>query len=199
MMTEFPDTRATLLAHIKSPENHQAWEEFVVIYRPVIYRLARRRGLQDADAQDLVQIILSRVAMAIDRYEQHPGIRFRHWLRSITANAISTFFARKPRDAATGGSAIQELLQEQSEIPPELDAELTTECMREQFLRAAAIVRTEVNQDTWQAFELTVIQEQSCETAAAMLNKSIGTIYAARSRIIKRLREQVERLPGADS
>ncbi len=65
-MTEFPETRATLIANVKSPENRQAWEEFVVIYRPAIYRIARRRGLQDADAQDLTQNVLVRVAAAID-------------------------------------------------------------------------------------------------------------------------------------
>ena len=51
-MTEFPETQSYLLASLKSPESREAWEEFVVIYRPVIYRMARRHGLQDADAQD---------------------------------------------------------------------------------------------------------------------------------------------------
>jgi RNA polymerase sigma-70 factor (ECF subfamily) len=198
MMTEFPDTRATLLVSIKTPENREAWEEFVVIYRPVIYRLARQRGLQDADAQDLVQNVLIRVSSAIERYQEQPGVRFRHWLRTVTANAILTFLTRKPQDLAAGGTAVQDLLNEQSAMSTELEAELSTEYMREQYLRAAAIVRTEVNDETWQAFELTIIQEQSCEAAARALMKSIGTIYAARSRIIKRLRDQIERLTGAE-
>jgi RNA polymerase sigma-70 factor (ECF subfamily) len=67
MVTEFPETRSTLLAQVRSPENREAWEQFVLVYRPVIYRMARRRGMQDADAQDLVQTVLMRVAGAIDR------------------------------------------------------------------------------------------------------------------------------------
>ncbi len=52
-MTESPETQSLLLANIQSLENREAWSEFVPIYRPVIYRMARRRGMQDADAQDL--------------------------------------------------------------------------------------------------------------------------------------------------
>ncbi len=198
-MTEFPETRATLLVHVKSPENREAWEEFVVIYRPVIYRIARRRGLQDADAQDLAQNVLARVASAIDRYEQQPGIRFRHWLRRISGNAILSFLTRKPHDIAAGGTAAHDLLSERPEGSPEFEQELSTECMREQYLRAAAIVRSDVNAETWQAFDLTVIQGISCEEAALIIGKSIGTVYAARSRIIKRLREQIGRMREADS
>ena len=68
-MTEFPDTQSLLLANIQSLENREAWAEFVQIYRPVIYRMARRRGMQDADAQDLSQDVLVRVSKAIDRWE----------------------------------------------------------------------------------------------------------------------------------
>jgi RNA polymerase sigma-70 factor (ECF subfamily) len=198
-MTEFPETRATLIANVKSPENRQAWEEFVVIYRPAIYRIARRRGLQDADAQDLTQNVLVRVAAAIDRYEQQAGVRFRHWLRRITGNLILSFLTRKPEDLAAGGTAVHDLLSERPGEFPEFEQELSTECMREQYLRAAAIVRSDVNAETWQAFELTVIQGISCDEAALTIGKSIGTVYAARSRIIKRLREQIEQMQAVDT
>jgi RNA polymerase sigma-70 factor, ECF subfamily len=68
-MTEFPDTQSMLLANIQSLENREAWAEFVQIYRPVIYRMARRRGMQDADAQDLSQDVLVRISKAISRWE----------------------------------------------------------------------------------------------------------------------------------
>ena len=67
-MTEFPETRSTLIAKVRSPDDREAWEEFVLIYQPVIYRMARRRGMQDSDAQDLVQTVLMRVAGATDRW-----------------------------------------------------------------------------------------------------------------------------------
>jgi RNA polymerase sigma-70 factor (ECF subfamily) len=197
-MTEFPETRSTLLARVRSPENREAWQQFVLIYRPAIYRMARRRGMQDADAQDLVQTVLIRVAGAIDRWEAEPGVRFRHWLRRIARNAILTAFSSSPQDAAVGGSEIYDLLAEQPEAPTGVQRELDLESMREQYLRSAVIVQTDVNAETWRAFELTVIQGKSCDEAAAEIGKSIGTVYAARSRVMRRLREQIQRLEDGE-
>ena len=80
-MTEFPETRASLLLEVRSPESQTAWEEFVQLYRPAIYRMARKRQLQDADAQDITQNVLLKIAGAIGNYEPREGVRFRHWLR----------------------------------------------------------------------------------------------------------------------
>ena len=198
-MTEFPETRMTLLASIKASDDRPAWEEFVDIYRPLIYRMARRRGMQDADAQDVTQVILAQVSSAIDRFESQPGIRFRHWLKRVSRNAILTALTRTWPDVGAGGSSAQDILVEPAEAAAELDDELSHELMREQYLRAAAVVRTEVNAETWLAFELTTIQGISCQDAALSIGKSIGTVYAARSRVIKRLRDQLERMKVDDS
>ena len=194
-MTEFPETRSGLLAHVRSPGNLKAWEEFVLVYRPVIYRMARRRGMQDADAQDIVQTVLTRVAGAICRWEKtDPNSRFRHWLRRVAKNASLTALSRTPRDPAAGGSGVRDLVTEVPAPPPDVVQEIELEYMREQYLRAAVVVRTDVDAETWQAFELTVIDGRSCENAAALLGKSVGTVYAARSRIMRRLRDQIRSL-----
>lgn len=193
-MTEFPETRSTLLAGVKSPENRQAWDDFVATYRPVIYRMARRRGLQDADAEDLAQDVLIRVASAIERYESHPDVQFRHWLRRVATNAILSALQKQRQDGGAGGSTAQDQLVQMSDDATSLTAELAMEYQREMLLRAAAMVRQEVHSDTWQAFELTAIHGLSCEDAARSIDKSEGTVYAARSRIIKRLQEQLKRM-----
>ena len=119
-MTEFPETRESLLVLVRSPENREAWDQFVALYRPVIYRLARRRGLQDADAQDLAQQVLMAVASAIGSWKKAgESVRFRHWLRRVARNAIVNALARRPHDRAAGGSSVQELLLDQ----PRGDAE----------------------------------------------------------------------------
>ena len=194
-MTEFPQTRSSLIAQVQSPEDREAWDQFVLIYRPVIYRMARRRGMQDADAQDLVQTVFMRLAASIQRWEKtDPETKFRHWLRRVARNAMVNAFSRQPKDAAAGGSEMLNLLAEQPEIAKDVEQELATEAMREQYLRAAAVVKTDVDGDTWRAFELTVVHGQSCDEAAALLGKSVGAVYAARSRVMRRLREQVQRL-----
>jgi RNA polymerase sigma-70 factor (ECF subfamily) len=194
-MTEFPETRSTLLVGLKSPEDREAWDDFVATYRPVIYRMARRRGLQDADAEDLAQDALIRVASAIERYESQSEVPFRHWLRRVATNAIVSALQRQPQDGGAGGTTAQDRLVHMPDDASALTAELATECQRELLLRAAAIVRQEVHPDTWQAFELTAIHGLSCEDAARSINKSVGTVYAARSRIIKRLQMQLKRMP----
>ena len=64
-MNEFPDTSARLIARIKDPGNAAAWETFETIYRPVVFRIARAKGLQYADAADLVQQVFMSVAAAL--------------------------------------------------------------------------------------------------------------------------------------
>jgi RNA polymerase sigma-70 factor, ECF subfamily len=192
-MTEFPETRSLLLANIQSLENREAWTEFVQIYRPVIYRMARRRGMQDADAQDLSQDVLVRVSKAIDRWEPQAGVRFRHWLRKVASNSIVTALTKSKPAEWMDGSVADQILADTPEVSA-AKSELDNECFRERYLRAAAIVKVDVSPVTWAAFEQTVVQGRSCEEAAESLGKSLGTVYAARSRILKRLQVEVQRL-----
>jgi RNA polymerase sigma-70 factor, ECF subfamily len=194
-MTEFPETQSLLMANIQSLENREAWQEFVQIYRPVIYRMARRRGMQDADAQDLSQDVLVRISKSIDRWEPQAGVRFRHWLRKVASNAIVTAVTKSKPVGIMDGSAADQILAETPEVSA-IKSELHDESYRERYLRAAAIVKVDVSPVTWAAFEKTVVQGHSCEEAAESLGKSIGTIYAARSRILKRLQFEVQRLEG---
>jgi RNA polymerase sigma-70 factor (ECF subfamily) len=194
-MTEFPQTRSSLIAQVQSPEDREAWDQFVLIYRPVIYRLARRRGMQDADAQDLSQDVLIRISKSIKGWVPQEGVRFRHWLRKVANNAIVTALTKSKPLGIVNGSAAEQILAETPEASA-VTSELQDECFREQYLRAAAIVKVDVSPATWAAFEQTVIQGQSCEEAAESLGKSLGTIYAARSRILKRLQFEVQRLEG---
>ncbi|PHS03150.1 MAG: RNA polymerase subunit sigma [Blastopirellula sp.] len=199
-MTEFPETRNSLLVQVKDPLNREAWEQFAQIYRPVIYRLARQRGMQDADAQDLSQQVLMSVAAAITRWEtSDETTRFRHWLRRVVKNAILNALSRKPQDLAVGGSSVRELLEEYPDADPETEQQIELEYRREIYLRAAEIVQTDVAADTWKAFEMTVIQALPIQEVATQLNKSIGTIYASRSRIMRRLRDEAERLENTES
>src|SRR5438093_8953757 len=114
MATDFPETRDSLLVQVRSPEDRDAWDQFAGMYRPVIYRLARHRGLQDADAQDLAQQVLMAVASAIGSFEKSSEtVRLRHWLRRVVRNAIVNALSRRPKDRGAGGSSVQELLLEQ--------------------------------------------------------------------------------------
>ena len=194
-MSQFPDTHTSLLRQLGSRDNREAWERFVLLYQPVIYRMARKRGMQDADAQDVTQSVLVRVAGAIERWEkQSPEIGFRHWLSRVAKNAIVNELSKRRADAPAGGTWNLEALDVQVHPENPIDEELASEFQRELFRRAAAIVRTDVNTVTWRAFELSVVDGKSCEDVASFLGVSLGSVYAARSRVMRRLKDQVERL-----
>jgi RNA polymerase sigma-70 factor (ECF subfamily) len=159
--------------------------------------MARKRGMQDADAQDLAQAVLIRVLGAIDRWEKtDPNTGFRHWLSRVAKNAILTALAKSSKDVALGGTDVQDLLHEQPDLDPSIEQEFALEYLREKYHRAALIVQADVNAETWRAFELSVVEGRPCNEVAELLGKPIGTIYAARSRVMRRLRKQVDRLEG---
>ena len=194
-MTDYPQTRPSLIIGVKDPTNQEAWEEFVEIYRPVIYRTATKRGLQDADAHDLAQQVLVSVAGAVGRWEQsRPTTRFRHWLRRITKNAIVNAVSRTPRDRADGSLSSDEILKATPQRDSATEELITLEYRRELFLRAVEIVRRDASTETWQAFELTTIEGRGKSEAAEQLGTTIGAIYASRSRILKRIRDAVAEL-----
>src|SRR5260370_27174970 len=114
-MGESPETRPSLLVRIRDPQDERAWSEFLDIYTPLIYQLARRKGLQDADAADLTQDVFRAVAGAIDRWEPDPARgSFRGWLFRIARNLMLNFLAAKRRHLkVTGDSDTRRLLEEE--------------------------------------------------------------------------------------
>lgn len=193
--SNFPDTRASLLLQLRSKSDQAAWNEFVSTYRPVIYRIARRRNLQDADAQDLTQKVLVSVAGSIQNWEKRDSkTRFRHWLRKIVKNAILKELSRSPRDRAMGGSNVQTLLGDLPNSEESLERDLQLEYQREIYVQAAAVVRTEVAAETWNVFQLSVVKRIPIDEVASRVGKSVGAAYAARGRVMNRLQQTVERI-----
>jgi RNA polymerase sigma-70 factor (ECF subfamily) len=189
---DVPDTRLSLIARLKDRADESAWTEFVEVYRPVIYRLACRRGLQHADAEDLAQQVLAAVARAVHRWQpdENRG-RFRTWLHRIARNLIINRLTRSAPDRASGDEAVQEVLAQQ-EAPEGPDSELLrVESRREVFQWAARHIREEFQPDTWLAFWRTAVEGQGVEEVAEGLGKNPGAVYAARGRVMRRLREKV--------
>lgn len=192
----FPETRASLVARLRDADDGEAWTDFVGLYRPVIYRLARHRGLQDADAQDLSQRVLAAVSKSVWKWQPDENrAKFRTWLARIANNAISNAATRRRPDYPRGGSSVWELL---ADCPDEgfdsSTAGFEFEARRETFRQAAIRVRREVSPEQWEMFELSTVGGLTVEATAARLGKSLGTTYAARSRVMRKLKEAVKEM-----
>src|SRR5580700_6478354 len=97
---EIPATRASLLVRLRDPRNTAAWTEFVDLYAPLVYGYARKQGLQDADAADLSQEVLSAVAGAVGRLEYDPQRgAFRNWLFTVVRRKLSNWRAAQENKA----------------------------------------------------------------------------------------------------
>lgn len=193
-------TRYSLLVRIQDPQNHAAWLEFLAIYEPLVYRLARRKGLQDADARDLCQEVFRAVAGAAHRWTPDPARgSFRGWLYRIARNLlVNSLRSRRRRGAVTGDSGLREVLAAQPAEDDELKSDIETEYRRRLFQLAAQSVEREFTRSTWQAFWQTAVLSREVPHVAAELGMSPGAIYIARSRVLARLKERVETLAGEE-
>lgn len=191
-MTESPETHASLILRLHDQADQQAWCEFVEIYQPVIYRLARYKGLQHADAEDIVQQVLTAVAGAVGRWRPDTNRgRFRTWLQTIARNRIANALSRQAADRASGETGERELLAQQPAADGADSRLLITECRREIFQWAARQIRDEFQADTWDAFWQTAIEGRNVNDVARLLGKTSGAVYTARSHVMRRLKQKV--------
>ena len=199
-MQPWPDTSDSLIVRLQNPADRQAWNEFASLYEPLIFRVARRGGLQDADARDITQRVLWSVARAADRWE--PGTargRFRGWLATVTRNAVINMVHRESEMRGTGLSAVWEQLKDTPYGCDDISAAWTNERRLALFRHAAAQVKNDCAKDSWRAFWMTAVEGSSGEEVAEKLGKSIGAVYAARSRVLARIRKVVASIEEAES
>ena len=196
-MSESNPTRPSLLIALRDSRDERAWSEFVSLYTPLIYGHCLRRGLQDADAADVAQEVMKAVAGAIGRfeYDRERG-SFRGWLLTVVRSKLNTFFLRRARIPETPGDT---QLHQLAGANPELDGDVEweVECQRRLFEWAVARVESEFQKNTWRAFWGTAVEHRPVTDVAAELRLSPGAVYIARSRVIARLREEIESASGA--
>jgi RNA polymerase sigma-70 factor (ECF subfamily) len=195
-LTETPITRPSLLVRLKNPRDERAWGEFLEIYEPLVYRLARTRGLQAADAQDLTQEVFRAVAAAIDRWDPDPARgSFRGWLSRIARNLIVNMLLARARRTAgygAGGSDLVELLESMPAPEAEETALFDSEYRRRLFTWAADKARHGFRENTWQAFWRTAVEGHDVSAVAQSLGMTPGAVHIARSRVMARIRREIE-------
>ena len=193
-MTTWPNTRYSLLARLADADD-AAWQTFESVYQPAIYRYARSRNLQEADALEVVQEVMVAVHKAMEAWKpsQQAG-SFRAWLAEAARRiTLQTIRQRDRRDRAAGGLGGRAALElaEAGTVESALDEDER----RWQFFRAAAEVEREVQESTWRAFWLTAVEGRSAAEAGRELGLSVGNVYSAKCRVLDRIRKHVRHSP----
>jgi RNA polymerase sigma factor (sigma-70 family) len=191
-MADIPSTRASLVVRLRDQLDHEAWREFVRLYAPVVYRFARRRGLQDADAADLTQDVLRSVSGSVGSFDPAKGL-FRGWLFTLVHRRLYDLQQHQQRQPGGAGDlATQQFL---AELPARDDETFwDQEYERQLFALAAERIRPALADSTWQAFWQTAVEGKSGEEVASALGISAAAVYLAKSRVMVKLKAEIARL-----
>jgi RNA polymerase sigma-70 factor (ECF subfamily) len=189
-------TSRSLLARVQADEP-QAWDRLIGLYAPLVLRWCRGVGLQDQDVADVFQEVFQAVAQHVGGFrKERQGDTFRGWLRRITQNKVRDHFRRLGRDVrGVGGSSAQERLSQLPTPPADEEGGKSDEAESGLFGRALDLIRGGFEERTWTAFWRTAVEGQSAADVAADLGMSAGAVRVAKSRVLRRLREELGDLP----
>jgi RNA polymerase sigma-70 factor (ECF subfamily) len=189
-------TSTTLLQRVKS-RDEKAWEHLVRLYAPLVYRVCRVKNVPPDEAADVAQETFRAVVRNIGTFHRdRPGDSFRAWLATIARNKVRDHFRKQAhRPHAVGGSEMQVQMQQL----PDFDLDESTDGSRfdshgSVIHRAVELVRSEFEPRTWDAFWKTAVEGLAVEDVASQLGVSKWAVYQARSRVIRRLREDLRGL-----
>jgi RNA polymerase sigma-70 factor (ECF subfamily) len=182
-------TPISLLERMRQAPLSESWRRFADLYTPLLFYWARRLGLQDADAADLVQDVFLKLAQKLPEFKYDRQHSFRSWLRTVLINQWRTNNRRLSIPADAGGQPV-------TEIPAPDDAELFGEAEYQRYLahRALQLMQTQFQPTTWKACWLQTVDGKSAAEVATELGISEGAAYVAKCRVLRMLRQELDGL-----
>lgn len=195
---ELPSLSSSMLGRVKQMQP-DAWTRLVEIFGPIVYRWCRQSGLSGHDASDVVQEVFSSVSHGICNFHRsQENQSFRNWLATITRNRVRDYWRRSAKQpGATGGTeALLGLKNVAEPSDASLDATISVADIEVEITRRAMdLVRIEFEEKSWLAFQRTAIDGKLAADVAVELGMSVAAVYKAKSRIFRRLRQQLGDLP----
>ena len=190
-----PDPGATSLTLLDRARANEAdaWARLVTLYIPLVRHWCLVGGLQPTDVDDVVQEVCRAALSGLANFRRdRPGDTFRGWLRTITRTALALHFRRRARvPVASGGSAAFARIQEVPDPAPELPEDDPSDEIRGLHRRALELVRGEFEDRTWQMFWLTAVEDRASADVAARFGVTPVAVRKARSRVLRRIREEI--------
>ena len=189
-------TSLSLLQRIRNGDA-AGWHRVVDLYSPLVYHWCRRWGVEGADADDVRQEVFQAAAQGIETFRrEREGDTFRGWLRAIARHKVLAFWRGRSRiPEAPGGSEAWRRLQEipEDQVDASEDAR-DADQLSELFHRALNMLRGEFEERTWLAFWRVTVDEQPSAAVAAELGMTANAVRMAKSRVLRRLREELSDL-----
>jgi RNA polymerase sigma-70 factor (ECF subfamily) len=182
-------TSLSLLERLRQPADQEAWNQFVKLYTPLLYHWARQVGLSPQDRADLIQDVLLLLVRKLPEFTYDPKKSFRSWLRTVTLNKWRENYRKSATVAVHSSAGLEEV-----PAPDEAAAFDLAEYRHHLIRHAFEAIRPEFPERTWNAFREYVQNGRDAAEVAAELHLSIGTVYAAKSRVLARLRQEIEGL-----
>ena len=197
-MNDASITRPSLLLRVRDVNDDAAWSQFVEIYTPLVFGYCRGRGLQEGDAADVAQETLRAVAKAIGKFEYDPQRgKFRSWLLTVVRSKLHDFLAQQQRQPALASETTLRIQLENESMPAD-ESVWEADYYRAIFNWAAERIRGEFHESTWQAFWRTTIDQRDGKEVAESLGLSVGAVYVAKSRVIARLKQEIQSVGAED-
>ncbi len=188
-------TSVTLLIRLRDLDDQDAWSEFVDRYAPQVFHWCRENYLQDSDARDVTQEVLSKLVIAMREFEYKPARgSFRGWLRVVTRNTVRDLGRRwEQRLRGSGDTSVNEFLHHicDDDSLDNLAESIQSRFNSEILAEAEQRVRGRVQPKTWEAYERTAVRQQAARDVADALQMPVSEVYVAKSRVLKHLRAEV--------
>jgi len=180
-------TQGSLIQRVRDSTDTASWAEFDRLYRPFLFRIARRSGLSQEDADEVVQEVFAKVAQAIIQFklDQERG-RFRGWLKAITVRKLID------RQRAQSRSVSAIAIANDPPVFDSLEDEWDREYRRHPLDHAMPEVRSRVESKTWTCFEEHTLRRRPAEDVAAELGMTVNAVYQNAFRTIKRIRARCQ-------
>ncbi|MDX1952587.1 MAG: sigma-70 family RNA polymerase sigma factor [Verrucomicrobiota bacterium] len=196
---EFLPTRHSLLSRLKDAQDNESWREFFDLYWKLIYNAARKSGLSEVEAQDVVQETIVSVHKSMPDFKYNPKIgSFKTWLLNLTRWRVVDVVRKRTKakleplpDESDVGSDAEMLVD-----PTGLKLEEIWEQEWQKNLVDAAIqkVRTKIDPRQYQIFDLYVMQQQPLKKVAEALNVTAAKVYLAKFRVSNLIKKELRQL-----
>jgi RNA polymerase sigma factor (sigma-70 family) len=196
-------TRATLIKRLQDLQDHLSWQEFFDTYWKLIYNIALKRGLTEAEAQDVVQETMISVSKHMPTFRYDPAIgSFKAWLLNMTRWRISDQFRRRAPydsdqpspDTITEGTSTVEKMADMAGSGQEMDKLWDDEWKRNLLDAATLKVKRRLDPEKYQIFDFCVNKEWPPEKVAGAFGISVDQVYLAKHRVTQMIKKEVQRL-----